>query len=88
MKHSSYSSSVSNQIFPLACSTMLLHMARPRPVPDDLVVKLGMNILDCISGGMPSPLSFTLIRTVPSIHLFTYFDHAVNSFTGFNSIGE
>ena len=27
--------SVSNQISPPACSTIPLHMARPKPVPDD-----------------------------------------------------
>src|SRR5665213_2661424 len=53
---------VSNQILPLACSTIVLLMARPSPVPDDFVVKLGMNILDCICSGMPSPLSIILIR--------------------------
>ena len=54
---------VSNQIAPLAFSTMPLQIARPRPVPDDLVVKLGVNILFCISLGMPLPLSATAITT-------------------------
>src|SRR5689334_13529160 len=44
---------------------MLLHIASPSPVPDDLVVKFGTNIFDCISDEIPSPLSFTLTRIVP-----------------------
>src|SRR6478735_1756953 len=47
------SSFVSNQILPFAFSTMPLQIARPRPVPEDLVVKLGAKIFGCITSGIP-----------------------------------
>jgi hypothetical protein len=53
---------VSNHIFPFNFSTIPLHIASPSPVPDVLVVKLGIKILLYISGGIPLPLSF--IETV------------------------
>lgn len=41
LKVAPLSISVSNQIEPPFCSTIFLHMARPRPVPELLVVKFG-----------------------------------------------
>ncbi len=55
---------VSNHILPLACSTMVLLIANPKPVPEDLVVKLGIKIFDFISSGIPSPLSDTFTKIV------------------------
>ena len=47
----------SNQILPPAFSTYLLTMDNPSPVPDDLVVKFGVNIFFCNDSGIPDPLS-------------------------------
>ena len=57
MKDVPLSGSDSNHIVPPAVSTYRLTMERPSPIPDDLVVKLGVNILDFSSSGIPVPLS-------------------------------
>ena len=53
----------SNQILPPAFSTYLLTIDNPRPVPDDLVVKFGVNIFFCSESGIPVPLSETVTIT-------------------------
>src|SRR5688500_920192 len=53
----------SNDIEPPKASTMFLQMARPKPVPDDLVVKFGTNTRSASSAVMPLPLSVTDTRT-------------------------
>src|ERR1019366_4320459 len=58
-----FPSSVSNQIFPFNFSTIPLHIASPRPVPDVFVVKFGIKILLYISEDIPFPLSFTDTNT-------------------------
>ena len=50
---------------PCAC-TMVRLMARPRPVPDPLVVQKGSNSRSAIDGSMPGPLSVTRISISPS----------------------
>ena len=74
--------------FSFACSTIPLHMARPRPVPDDLVVKLGINIRDLHFFGIPSPLSFILILIFPSINSSLTSILHMPAFTGFHCIGK
>ena len=44
-------------ILPPASVTMFLTMARPNPIPPDLVVKFGKNTLSNWSGGIQIPLS-------------------------------
>ena len=51
------SSSDSNQILPPAFSTYLFTIDNPSPVPDDLVVKFGVNIFFLKNLGIPVPLS-------------------------------
>lgn len=41
-------------------------MDNPSPVPDDLVVKFGVNIFFCNDSGIPDPLSDIPTTTVPS----------------------
>jgi hypothetical protein len=43
----------SNQMRPLYISIRFLDIANPNPVPEVLVVKLGVNIFDFTSSGMP-----------------------------------
>ena len=44
-------------IVPPCCSTIVLQIERPRPVPVCLVVNNGSNIFDCNSGKIPGPVS-------------------------------
>jgi len=43
------------EIFPLCCSLIFLHLAKPNPVPFCLIVKSDSNILSMNSLGMPTP---------------------------------
>ena len=45
------------EIVPSCCSTMVLHIARPRPVPFAFVVNNGSNIFGTIDFGIPIPES-------------------------------
>jgi hypothetical protein len=47
----------------LAMMRVTTSRPRPVPLPISLVVKNGSNICDCISSGMPGPLSFMLFHT-------------------------
>ena len=47
-------------------------MARPKPVPDVLVVKLGVKMRDCVCSGIPSPLSVTLTVIVLAVQLLIH----------------
>ena len=57
--------SLSTTTSPPDCRTNPKTMLRPRPLPapKGLVVKNGSKIRARISGGMPAPVSLTLIRT-------------------------
>jgi hypothetical protein len=74
---------VSNQILPLHSSTIPLHIANPKPVPEFLVVKLGVKIFERISSVIPAPLSCTLINTLFSISVcvdeINHHEHSLNS---------
>ena len=55
--------SLSTAIVPSSCSTMRFEIARPRPRPRRLVVTKSSKIAASRSGGMPEPVSVTLIST-------------------------
>ena len=49
-------------ILPPEVMMMLLTIARPSPIPPDLVVKFGWKILSDCSGEIPDPLSEMIMR--------------------------
>jgi hypothetical protein len=57
----------SNHILPPAFSTYRFTIDSPRPVPDDFVVKFGVNIFSRIVSGIPEPLSETATTTLSSL---------------------
>lgn len=58
--------SLVTSILPPCCSTMVLVIARPKPVPRALVVKNGSKIFSRFSGAMPAPESWKVTFTQPS----------------------
>jgi len=44
---------------PPCCSTILLQITKPNPVPVFFVVNIGSKIFSKFSGGIPGPESFT-----------------------------
>jgi len=58
--------SVSKYIAPCTDSMMFSEMAKPNPVPEDLVVKLGTKTFSRISLEIPVPLSEILTIALPS----------------------
>ena len=51
------------KILPPCCSTILLQMTNPNPVPVFFVVNIGSKILSKYSSGIPGPESLTRIVT-------------------------
>ena len=62
---------VVNHILPPAFSTIALQIARPKPVPEDLVVKFGLKILERNNSFMPLPESVT--ETITSLFCINCF---------------
>ena len=56
---------LSKVIVPPCASTKRLTTANPKPCPLDLVVMRGWKIFGFISSGMPTPVSITVMETVP-----------------------